>query len=40
MKARTVSGRDELTEALREGIAADDGPRLVQVQVASGMWLE
>jgi benzoylformate decarboxylase len=40
MSARTVSGREELTEALREGIAADDGPRLVQVQVASGMWLE
>jgi benzoylformate decarboxylase len=40
MKARTVSGREELTEALREAIAADDGPRLVQVQVASGMWLE
>ncbi len=28
------------SEALREAIAADDGPRLVQVQVASGMWLE
>jgi benzoylformate decarboxylase len=40
MPARDVSGRDELTEALREDIAADDGPRLVQVQVASGMWFE
>jgi benzoylformate decarboxylase len=38
--ARDVSGRDELTEALREAIAADDGPRLVQVPVASGMWME
>jgi benzoylformate decarboxylase len=38
--ARTVSGRDELTEALREGIAAGDGPRLLQVPVASGMWME
>jgi benzoylformate decarboxylase len=40
MRARDVSGREELTEALREDVAADDGPRLVQVQVASGMWLE
>jgi benzoylformate decarboxylase len=40
MNARTVSGREELTEALRDAVAADDGPRLVQVQVASGMWLE
>jgi benzoylformate decarboxylase len=40
MQARDVSGRDELTEALREAIAADDGPRLVQARVASGMWLE
>ena len=38
--AREVTGREELTEALREAIAADDGPRLVQVPVASGMWLE
>ena len=28
MNAREVSGRDELTEALREEIPADDGPRL------------
>jgi benzoylformate decarboxylase len=40
MPAREVSGREELTEALREEIAADDGPRLIQVGVASGMWLE
>jgi benzoylformate decarboxylase len=40
MRARAVSGREELSEALREAIPADDGPRLVQVQVASGMWLE
>jgi benzoylformate decarboxylase len=25
---------------LRDAIAAEDGPRLVQVRVASGMWLE
>lgn len=40
IKAREVSGREQLTQALREAIAAGDGPRLVQVQVASGMWLE
>ena len=40
MEARDASGREELTEALREGIAADDGPWLVQVRVASGMWME
>jgi benzoylformate decarboxylase len=38
--AREVSGREELTEALRSDIAVQDGPRLVQVPVASGMWLE
>jgi benzoylformate decarboxylase len=38
--ARDVAGREELTVALREAIAASDGPRLVQVPVASGMWLE
>jgi benzoylformate decarboxylase len=38
--SREVSGREELTAALREAIAAGDGPRLVQVRVASGMWLE
>jgi benzoylformate decarboxylase len=40
MPARSVSGREELSEALREEIAVGDGPRLVQVQVASGMWLD
>jgi benzoylformate decarboxylase len=40
MQANDVGGREELTEALREAIAADDGPRLVQVRVASGMWME
>jgi benzoylformate decarboxylase len=39
MPAQEVTGRDELTDALRGAIAAD-GPRLVQVPVASGMWLE
>jgi benzoylformate decarboxylase len=33
-------GREALTEALRRAIAADDGPRLVQVRTASGMWGE
>ena len=40
MPAREVCGREELTDALREAIAAEDGPRLVQVPVASGMWLD
>jgi benzoylformate decarboxylase len=40
MQAREVTGADELTHTLRETIAADDGPRLVQVPVAPGMWLE
>jgi benzoylformate decarboxylase len=38
--ARTVSGREELTDALRTAIAAADGPQLVQVPVATGMWME
>jgi benzoylformate decarboxylase len=38
--SREVSGREELIEALREAIAVQDGPRLVEVPVASGMWLE
>ena len=38
MEAVEVTTREELTEALRSSIAADDGPRLVQVPVASGMW--
>ncbi len=37
---REVSGREELAEALRAAIAVDDGPRLVQVPVATGMWLD
>ena len=40
MEAREVTGADELTDTLRAAIAADDGPRLVQVPVAPGMWLE
>jgi benzoylformate decarboxylase len=38
--AREVSSKDELVAALREEIAVQDGPRLVQVPVASGMWLD
>jgi benzoylformate decarboxylase len=37
--SREVSGGEELAEALRSA-TAEDGPRLVQVPVASGMWLE
>jgi len=40
MAARQVTGTDELTEALLQDIAADDGPRLIQVDVAPGMWIE
>ena len=40
MQAGEVNSREELTEALGEAIAVQDGPRLVQVPVASGMWLE
>jgi benzoylformate decarboxylase len=40
MPARDVSGREELSAALREEMAASDGPGLIQVRVASGMWLE
>ncbi len=38
--SRDVQGADQLTDALTEAIAAQDGPRLVQVPCASGMWLE
>jgi benzoylformate decarboxylase len=38
--AQEVDGREELAEALRSAIAVEDGPRLVQVPVASGMWLD
>lgn len=40
MVAREVSSQEELVAALREDIPAQDGPRLIQVEVASGMWLE
>jgi benzoylformate decarboxylase len=40
MRARDATGPDELSEAMREAIAADDGPRLVQARIASGMWTE
>jgi len=40
MPAREVTGREELIAALREDIAAEDGPRLIQARVASGMWLD
>jgi benzoylformate decarboxylase len=40
MAARQVSSADQLTEALSEDIAVDDGPRLIQVDVAPGMWIE
>jgi benzoylformate decarboxylase len=38
--SREVSGAEELTVALREAIAEESGPRLVQVPVATGMWLD
>jgi benzoylformate decarboxylase len=38
--AQDVSKPDELAAALRDAIAADDGPRLVQARIASGMWVE
>jgi benzoylformate decarboxylase len=40
MRSRSVETPEELTVALREDIAVDDGPRLVQAPVASGMWLD
>jgi benzoylformate decarboxylase len=40
MPAREVTSVEELHAALNEDIAAEDGPRLVQARVASGMWLE
>jgi hypothetical protein len=40
MSALSVSSREELADALRTAVAADDGPRLVQVPVAPGMWYE
>jgi benzoylformate decarboxylase len=38
--AREVTDAGALREALEQDIAAQDGPRLIQVPVASGMWLE
>jgi benzoylformate decarboxylase len=38
--AREVNTREQLTEALREDISIQDGPRLIQVPVQTGMWLE
>jgi benzoylformate decarboxylase len=38
--SREVDGHEELVEALRDAIPVDDGPRLVQVRVATGMWME
>jgi benzoylformate decarboxylase len=35
-----VYGPEDLAEALRSAIAVQDGPRLVQVPVATGMWLD
>jgi benzoylformate decarboxylase len=40
MPARDAESPEELTEAMREAITAEDGPRLVQAMVASGMWME
>jgi benzoylformate decarboxylase len=38
--SQDVNGRDELTDALRAAIPAGDGPRLIQVPVATGMWMD
>jgi benzoylformate decarboxylase len=40
MEASDVSDPDALAEGLREAIGAQDGPRLVQARIASGMWME
>jgi benzoylformate decarboxylase len=40
MPASDVSEPEQLVTALREAIAAADGPRLIQTRVASGMWME
>jgi benzoylformate decarboxylase len=39
VESRKVAERDELRDALRDAIAASDGPRLVQVDVTPGMAL-
>jgi benzoylformate decarboxylase len=40
VQTREAEGVDDLVDALTEAIAVQDGPRLVQVPCASGMWLE
>ncbi|MGH2872041.1 MAG: thiamine pyrophosphate-dependent enzyme, partial [Solirubrobacteraceae bacterium] len=41
MAAEELSGSiEELVAALRAAIGAGDGPRLIQVPVAPGMWIE
>jgi len=40
MEAFDVSDPDELVEVLRGAVAAQDGPRLVQARVATGMWMD
>ncbi len=40
MPAREVSDPQELVAALHEDISAQDGPRLIQARIASGMWLD
>jgi benzoylformate decarboxylase len=40
MPASDASTPEELAEVLRAGIAASDGPHLVQARIASGMWAE
>jgi benzoylformate decarboxylase len=40
MQASEAATPEELRHQLRDAIAAGDGPRLVQVDVASGMWME
>jgi benzoylformate decarboxylase len=39
VRSRAVSGREELTAALRDGIASG-APELIEVPVAPGMWLD
>jgi benzoylformate decarboxylase len=40
MPATDASEPEQLVTSLREAIAAEDGPRLIQARVASGMWME
>jgi benzoylformate decarboxylase len=39
VRSRRVNGREELADALRQTITSD-GPELVEVKVAPGMWLD